>query len=87
MGQRRQIAMLAVKAEGLRLETEGKKSSMTEDFPHGTGARLKRLTGCGDQLIFDAILVYRYARELVDEVISGGNPDMTLTDARPRAVY
>jgi hypothetical protein len=83
-----QIAMLAVKAEGLRLEKEGKKSSMIEDFPYGSGAKLAKLAGCGGPLISDAMLVYRYAREIVDEVISGSNPDMTLTDAvkiaRPR---
>jgi hypothetical protein len=32
-----QIAMLAVKAEGLRLEKEGEKSSMMGDFPRGSG--------------------------------------------------
>jgi ParB-like nuclease domain len=76
-----QIAMVAVKAEGLRLEAEGKKSSMTDDFPYGTNARLTKLAGCGQPLISDAILVYRYARELVDEVITGLNPDMNLGKA------
>jgi hypothetical protein len=76
-----QIATPAVKAEVLRLETEGEKKSMMLDFPHGTGVRLAKLAGCGHRLINDAILVFRYARELADEVISGKNPDMTLTDA------
>jgi hypothetical protein len=33
-----QIAMVAVKAEGLRIERETEESSMIADFPYGTGA-------------------------------------------------
>jgi len=66
--------MLAVKAEGLKLEGEGEKSSIMLDFPYGTSTRLAKLAGCGHWLISDAMLVYRYARELVDEVIGGANP-------------
>ena len=72
-----QIAMLAVKAEGLKLEAEGRQNVIITDFPHGSGVQQSKLAGCSEYLIRDAILVYRYARELVDEVISGTNPELT----------
>jgi hypothetical protein len=37
-----QIAMLAVKTEGLKLEGKDRESAMIADFPHGTGARLAK---------------------------------------------
>ena len=40
-----------------------------------------QLAGVSHSLVQDAMLVFAYARELVDEVIGGGNPDLTLTDA------
>ena len=49
-------------------------------FSYGVQSKLAKLAGVSHSLIQDAMLVFAYARELVDEVIGGGNPDLTLTD-------
>jgi hypothetical protein len=72
--QKGQIAMLAVKAEGLKLEGEGQDCRMIRQFSYGIGSQLAKLAGCSKDLISDAMLVYGYARELVDEMIAGANP-------------
>jgi hypothetical protein len=79
--------MVAVKAEGLRLEAEAitsGKVSMIETFPHGTTRKLHRLTGVSESIVSNAILVFQYAREYVDRVIAGTD-NITLGDAHKEA--